>query len=137
MSRYSSVTLREYGRARLHPFCNDARMLVVSRLCSCCGSGDMSEVALQICKNCGDVIGRLEAPLNWQGSSVCTLCHAKLSRAATLAPGSVPPVSAVRSSPAASPSPAPFPDGIDLRVLRDLTGQTEVRSVAEAWMIRE
>jgi hypothetical protein len=94
----------------------------------------MTQASLHLCKNCGDVIGHLEPPAHWHGHRVCALCFAKLSRAATIAPG---------ANPAPSPHPIPaapppqFPDGIDLQLLKDLTGQTDVKTVAHAFLIRD
>src|SRR5579859_268920 len=103
----------------------------------------MTQTALQVCKNCGDVIGRLEPPAQWHGQPVCALCFAKLSRAATIAPGvpvaaPTPPPLPVAAVPLPVPAPPPeFPDGIDLQLLKELTGQTEVRTVAHAFLIRD
>ena len=35
------------------------------------------------CENCGHIIGKLEQPMVWNDSMVCTDCHARLDRAST------------------------------------------------------
>lgn len=52
---------------------------------------------MKTCENCESKIGALEAPMQWDGHTVCAPCHAKLSSA-----------SSVRSAPGAGEIECPY-----------------------------
>jgi membrane protein YdbS with pleckstrin-like domain len=66
-----------------------------------------------ICDNCERKIGRLEQAYPWQGHTVCSECHERLSRAAAKDAGPAPAAKDAGPAPAAAGSAAPAAEAED------------------------